>query len=69
MYSLMNSGVTNSILKELYTIKSDSLTSKTDFIKKMLLDGEYDLKDRYDSKTKSVVTGALKMLGLVFMED
>jgi len=56
----------NAILKELYTIKSDALDEKRNFILKFIRDGEYHLKDNYYSVTKKTLNNALKILGMKF---
>jgi len=62
--ALLSAGATE-IMKELYTVKSDCLDDKEDFITKMI-SGEYILKNKYYSKTKSIIDINLKMLGLSF---
>jgi DNA-directed RNA polymerase beta subunit len=63
--ALLASGATD-VLKELYTVKSDSLASKEQFLSQMISDKKYFLKHKYDSKTKATIDIYLQMLGLKF---
>ena len=57
----------NGMLKELYTIKSDStVTEKETFILRYVTDGGYDLNPKYSSLTKRAVNTALKLIGMEF---
>lgn len=59
----------NSILKELFTFKSDSMEDKESFLMKIIKDGEYVMKDRYESNTKKTINNALKMIGMEFLNE
>ncbi len=57
----------NGMLREMYSIKSDApLKEKEKFLMKYITTGEYDLKPRYVSLTKTAVNNALKVLGMSF---
>lgn len=62
--ALFAAGATD-IIKELYTIKSDCLGDKIDFMTQMIQD-KYDLKNKYESRTKETVNVYLKLFGLTF---
>ncbi len=62
--ALFAAGATD-IIKELYTIKSDCLNDKIDFMTQMIQD-KYYLKDKYESRTKDTVNVYLKLFGLTF---
>ncbi len=62
--AFLSAGVTD-IMKELYTIKSDALKDKQDFLVQSLKD-KYVLKDKYHGKTKESIDSYLKMVGLKF---
>jgi len=59
----------NKILKELYTFKADSQEDKETFLMKIIKDGEYFMKDKYQSTTKKTINTALKMIGMEFVEN
>lgn len=59
----------NNILKELFTFKSDSMEDKESFLMKIIKDGEYIMKDRYESNTKKTINNALKMIGMEFLDE
>ena len=55
----------SSILKELYTIKSDApLKDKERFLMQYITHGHYQLKPKYVSLTKKAISSALGMLGM-----
>lgn len=57
----------NSMMKELYTIKSDSIVSEKEaFILKYVTAGKYKLKPKYSSLTKRAVNTALQLIGMEF---
>lgn len=56
----------NAILKELYTFKSDSQEDKETFLMKIIKDGKYNMKQKYQSVTKKTINTALKMIGMEF---
>jgi hypothetical protein len=56
----------NPISVELRTIKSDAIKDKNNYISKMLKDGKYILKDKYESPTVNTLNNNLNMLGLKF---
>ncbi len=62
--ALFAAGATD-IIKELYTIKSDCLNDKIDFMTQKI-QGEYYLKHKYESRTKETVNVYLKLFGLSF---
>ena len=62
--ALFAAGATD-IIKELYTIKSDCLNDKIDFMTQKI-QGDYILKDKYESRTKDTVNVYLKLFGLTF---
>ena len=62
--ALFAAGATD-IIKELYTIKSDCLNDKIDFMTQKIQD-KYYLKDKYESRTKETVNVYLKLFGLTF---
>jgi len=62
--ALFAAGATD-IIKELYTIKSDCLNDKIDFMTQMI-QKDYTLKDKYESRTKETVNVYLKLFGLTF---
>jgi len=64
--SLLSHKENNSILKELFTFKSDSMEDKETFLMKIIKDGKYNLKDKYHSGTKKTINNALKMIGMEF---
>jgi len=66
--SLLSHHENNAVLKELYTFKSDSQQDKETFIMKIIKDGSYHLKDRYESITKKTISPALKTIGMAFKE-
>jgi len=59
----------NAILKEFYTIKSDAVDEKENFLMKYIRDGKYHLKNRYNSVTKKTLNNALKMFCMEFEEN
>jgi len=59
----------NAVLKEIYTIKSDALDEKQNFIIKYIRDGEYYLKDKYNSVTKKTLNNALHVFGMKFEDE
>ena len=59
----------NAVLKEFYTIKSDAIDEKENFLLKYIRDGEYYLKDKYNSVTKKTLNNSLKMFGMKFEDD
>ncbi len=60
----------NGMLKELYSIKSDSpLKEKEKFLMSFITTGEYNLRPRYVSLTKTAVNNALKVLGMSFEKE
>jgi DNA-directed RNA polymerase beta subunit len=63
--ALYAAGATD-IIKEIYTVKSDCLKDKIDFMTQMISEGEYYLKDKYESRTKDTVNAYLKLFGLKF---
>ena len=56
-------------LKELFTFKSDSMEDKESFLMKIIKDGEYQMKERYESNTKKTINNALKMIGMEFLTE
>ncbi len=57
----------NGMLKEIYSIKSDApLKEKEKFLMQYITTGEYNLKPRYVSLTKTAIDNALKVLGMSF---
>ena len=62
--ALFAAGATD-IIKELYTVKSDCLNDKIDFMTQKI-QGKYYLKDKYESRTKETVNVYLKLFGLTF---
>lgn len=52
------------IIKELFTIKSDSLLAKKHFIMQFSKHGDYRLKNKYLSVTKRIIGSALASIGL-----
>ncbi len=60
----------NGMLKELYSIKSDApLKEKEKFLMSYITEGEYNLKPKYVSLTKTAVNSALKVLGMSFKKE
>ena len=59
----------NSVLKEFYTIKSDAIDEKENFLMKYIRDGEYYLKNKYNSVTKKTLNNALKMFCMSFEDE
>lgn len=56
----------NDASKELRTIKSDAVNDKTNFMRKMIKDGSYIMKDKYKSPTINTLNNGLNMLCLKF---
>jgi DNA-directed RNA polymerase beta subunit len=56
----------NAVLKELYTFKSDSQEDKETFLMKIIKDGKYNMKQKYQSVTKKTINTALKIIGMEF---
>jgi len=67
--ALLAHGERNPVLKELYTIKADSIDEKYQFILKYIRDGEYLLKHRYNSVTKKTLRNALKVFCMDFEDE
>jgi DNA-directed RNA polymerase beta subunit len=65
--ALLSHKENNNIIKELFTFKSDSMEDKESFLMKIIKDGEYIMKDKYDSSTKKTINNALKMIGMEFL--
>ncbi len=59
----------NAVLKEFYTIKSDAIDEKENFLMKYIRDGEYYLKNKYNSVTKKTLNNALKVFGMKFEDE
>ena len=59
----------NAVLKEFYTIKSDAIDEKENFLMKYIRDGEYYLKNKYNSVTKKTLNNSLKMFGMKFEDE
>ncbi len=60
----------NGILRELYSIKSDApLKEKEKFLMQYITTGEYNLRPRYVSLTKTAVNNALRVLGMSFEKE
>ena len=59
----------NAVLKEFYTIKSDAIDEKENFLMKYIRDGEYYLKNKYNSVTKKTLNNALKMFCMSFEDE
>jgi len=67
--ALLSHKENNNILKELFTFKSDSMEDKESFLMKIIKDGEYQMKERYESNTKKTINNALKMIGMEFLTE
>ncbi len=60
----------NGMLKEIYSIKSDApLKDKEKFLSNYITEGEYNLRPKYTSLTKTAVNNALKVLGMSFEKE
>jgi len=64
--SLLSHHHNNAVLKELYTFKSDSQEDKETFLMKIIKDGKYNMKKKYQSVTKKTINTALKIIGMEF---
>jgi hypothetical protein len=65
-YALIGHKDKNAMLKELSTIKSSAIFDKNNFVRKIIKDGEYHLKDTYRSPTITTLNNALNMIMLEF---
>jgi len=45
------------------------MEDKESFLMKIIKDGEYIMKDRYESNTKKTINNALKMIGMEFLDE
>lgn len=60
----------NGMLKELYTIKSDTSSDiKESFLLKYISTGKYNLSNKYTSLTKQTVDNGLRLIGMRFKEE
>ncbi len=58
----------NRMMDELNTIKSTANSEKGNFMKKMINDGQYYLKDHYTSPVMHTLNNALHMIGMKFSQ-
>ena len=67
--SLLGHKENNNIIKELFTFKSDSVEDKNAFLMKIIKDGKYYMKPKYNSNTKKTINSALKIIGMEFDQE